>query len=133
MTLPLESQDLLAELPYTYQFVDILQSKMAYIEQGQGDPILFIHGVPTSSYLWRNVIPHVATVGRCIAPDLIGFGQSGKPDIDYSIQDHLAYLTAFIDALDLRNITLVLHGWGSLFGFAYAMQHPKRIKALAFL
>ncbi len=127
-----DEASILVDFPYTYQFVDVLQSKLAYIEHGKGDPILFLHGVPTSSYLWRNVIPYVATVGRCLSLDLIGFGQSGKPDIDYSIQDHLAYLTAFMDKLALEDVTLVMHGWGSVCGFAYAMQNPSRIKKLAF-
>ena len=80
----------------------------------------------------QSPIPHVATVGHCVAPDLIGFGKSGKPDIEYTIADHLRYITAFIDALQLKNITLVLHGWGSVIGFAYARQNPKNVKAIAF-
>lgn len=119
------------DFPYVNKKINLLDSHITYIEQGRGDPIVFLHGVPTSNYLWRNIIPHVATVGHCIAPDLIGFGQSGKPDIDYSISDHLNYFTAFIDALGLKNITLVLHGWGSVIGLAYAMQHADNVKAIA--
>lgn len=114
--------------------VTVNGSSMAYVEQGSGEEtLLFIHGVPTSSYLWRNVLPKVQDVGRCIAVDLIGFGDSAKPDIDYSVFDHIAYLTAFIEALQLKNLTLVMHGWGSVVGFGYALQHPEKIKRLAFL
>lgn len=115
------------------KFVEINGSKMHYIEAGKGDPIVFIHGVPTSSYLWRHIIPELSTYGRCIALDLIGMGQSDKPDIDYRVFDHIEYLTGFMKALDLKNVTLVMHAWGSVIGFEYAMQNPDNIKALAFL
>lgn len=119
--------------PYESHFVEVFGSKMHYIEQGQGDPILFIHGIPTSSYLWRNVIPYLSDKGRCIAVDLIGMGKSDKPDISYRIFDHIDYLEGFINKLNLNNITLVLHGWGSIAGFDIAMRHPDRIKGIAFL
>jgi haloalkane dehalogenase len=110
--------------------IDILGANMHYLEAGQGNPIVLLHGVPTSSYLWRHVIPHLATLGRCIAPDLIGFGQSGKPDIAYSISDHIRYITQFIETLKLENITFVLHGWGSIIGLSYALHHENRCMGL---
>lgn len=121
-----------ADFPYKSNYVDVLGSKMHYIEEGEGDPILFLHGVPTSSYVWRNVIPHLASLGRCIAPDLMGFGKSDKPDIEYTINDHIRYIENFIESLNLSNVTLVMHGWGSIVGFDYAMRHEKNIKGLVF-
>ena len=120
------------EFHYTQKSIEVLDSHISYIEQGRGNPIVFIHGVPTSNYLWRNIIPHACTSGRCIAPDLIGFGHSGKPSINYTIIDHVEYLTAFIDAMVLQDITLVMHGWGSVIGFVYAMQNPEKVRAVAF-
>lgn len=114
------------------KFLDVLGTRMHYLEAGSGDPILFLHGVPTSSYLWRNVIPHLSPLGRCIAVDLIGFGQSGKPDIQYSISDHINYIEHFIQALGLKRITLIMHGWGSVVGLDYAMRHPANCKGLVF-
>jgi haloalkane dehalogenase len=107
-------------------------TKIHYIEEGEGDPILFIHGIPTSSYVWRNIIPHLKALGRCIAPDLIGFGKSSKPDIDYSLSDHCRYLAAFIEKLNLNKIILVVHGFGSIIGLNYAMKHPERFKGIVF-
>ena len=118
---------------YASKHVDVLESSIHYWDEGSGDPILFLHGNPTSSYLWRNVIPHVVESGRCIAPDLIGMGKSGKPDIDYGFDDSYAYLEAFIEALQLENITLVLHDWGAGLGFHYANMHRDNIKALVFM
>ena len=120
------------EFPYSSHFVEVLGSKMHYIEQGSGDPIVFLHGVPTSCYVWRNIIPHLSTLGRCLAPDLIGFGRSEKPDIQYTIDDHIRYIEQWIDALKLKNITFVLHGWGSIAGFDYAMRHEDNCKGLVF-
>lgn len=120
------------ELIYSSNYLEVLNSRIHYLEVGTGDPILFLHGVPTSSYLWRNIIPYLSSLGRCIAPDLIGFGQSDKPDIIYSIQNHIEYINQFIEKLALKNITLVMHGWGSLIGFHYAMSHEKNCKGLVF-
>ena len=122
-----------AAYPYQSHYVDVLGSRMHYIEQGEGSPILFLHGQPTSSYLWRNVIPHVSPHGRCIAPDLIGMGRSDKPDLPYQFADHARYLDAFIDALDLRDVTLVIHDWGSGLGFHWANRHTDRVRGIAFL
>jgi haloalkane dehalogenase len=108
-------------------------SKLHYIETGNGDPILFLHGNPTSSYLWRNIIPAVTPLGRCIALDLIGMGKSDKPDIEYRFFDHVKYVEGFIGAKDLQDITLVLHDWGSALGFHYASRHAANVKGMAFM
>lgn len=121
-----------ANFPYRSQYVDVYGAKMHYVEQGAGDPILFLHGIPTSAYLWRNIIPHLSKLGRCIAPDLIGMGKSDKPDIDYTVFDHIKYVEKFIETLGLKRVTLVMHGWGSVIGLHYAMQHEKNCKALIF-
>lgn len=123
--------DVPSEFPYEHKFVDVLGSKMAYVDEGEGDPIIFLHGQPTSSYLWRNVMPHLEGKGRLIAPDLIGFGKSDAPDIDYSYGDHYRYVVGFIEALGLKNVTLVVHDWGSSIGFHYAMDNTDNVKALA--
>ena len=107
------------------KFIEVNGSKMHYIETGEGHPILFLHGIPTSCYLWRNIIPHLSTLGRCIAPDLIGFGKSDKPEINYSLSDHIKYIEGFIEKLGLKQITLIMHGWGSVIGLDYAMRHEK--------
>lgn len=120
------------QLASSQRFVEVKRSKMYYIESGQGAPILFVHGMPTSSYLWRNIIPKMSDLGRCIAPDLIGMGASDKPDIEYTVFDHIEYLDAFIDSLQLKNITLVVHGWGSVIGFDYARRHPENVAAIVF-
>ena len=108
-------------------------SRIHFIEQGHGEPILFLHGNPTSSYLWRNIIPHAASVGRAIAMDLVGMGKSDKPDIEYRFVDHYRYVEGFIEALGLKRLTLVTHDWGSGLGFHYATQHEANIKSLAFM
>jgi haloalkane dehalogenase len=94
---------------------------------------LFLHGNPTSSYLWRNVIPHVALQVRCVAPDLIGFGYSDKPEMSYRIEDHARYLQAFIEALHLSDVVLVLHDWGSALGLDWARRHSTQVKGLALM
>lgn len=122
-----------ADDPFPRRRLEVLGSRMAYVDEGEGDPIVFLHGNPTSSYLWRNVIPHVRHLGRCIAPDLIGMGASDKPELAYRFADHARYLAAFLDALDLTRITFVLHDWGSALGFDWAMRHRDRVRALAFM
>jgi haloalkane dehalogenase len=113
--------------------VRVLDSTIAYRESGSGDPIVFLHGNPTSSYLWRNVVPRLESEGRCLAPDLIGMGRSGKPAIDYCFADHARYLDAWFDALDLRRVTLVIHDWGSALGFDWARRHADRVAGIAFM
>ena len=122
-----------AAFPYESRFRDVLGSKIHYIEEGEGDPVLFLHGNPTSSYLWRNVIPHVSQHARCIAPDLIGMGKSDKPDIEYRFVDHAKYIEGFIAALDLTNVTLVTHDWGGALGFYYARRHEANVQGIALM
>ena len=111
---------------------------MAYYEVGAGDPILFLHGNPTSSYLWRNIIPHVQHLGRCIAPDMIGMGDSDPlPDSGpgkYTFLTHREYLFALFDELGIEdNVTLVMHDWGSAVGFSWAQQYSDRVKGIAYM
>jgi haloalkane dehalogenase len=108
---------------------------MSYVDAGDGDPIVFLHGNPTSSYLWRNVIPHVTGAGRCLAPDLVGMGESGKmPSRTYRFVDHARYLDSWFETMELHaNVVLVLHDWGSALGFYWAFRHPDRIRAIAYM
>jgi haloalkane dehalogenase len=122
-----------ADFPFTSKYLEVKGSKIHYIDEGGGEPILFLHGNPTSSYLWRNIIPYMTEQGRCIAPDLIGMGKSAKPDIDYGFRDTYAYLDSFIKQLGLKNITLVLHDWGSGMGFHYANLNRDNVKAIVFM
>jgi len=121
--------------PYERRRVRVLDSEMAYVDTGRGEPIVFLHGNPTSSYLWRNIIPHVSERSRGLAPDLIGMGASGPaPGGAYRLADHVRYLDAWFDALELtRNVTLVVHDWGSALGFDWAARHPERVKALVYM
>jgi haloalkane dehalogenase len=129
-----EAQQISAAFPFESNFVDVHGSKMHYIDVGEGDPILFLHGAPTSSYLWRNIVPHLSGQGRCIAVDLIGMGQSDHPDIPYRYDDQYRYLSGFIDALGIgSNLTLVIHDWGSGLGFRWAYDHQHDVKAIAFM
>jgi haloalkane dehalogenase len=107
--------------------------RLAYVDEGEGDPILLLHGEPTWSYLWRKVIPQLP--GRKVAPDLIGFGRSDKPeDIDwYSYDRHVASIVRLVEELDLRGLTLVVHDWGGPIGLRFAVEHPDRIDRLAIL
>jgi len=134
-TLKLETmkKEISAEFLFESKYLDVKESNIHYIDEGEGEPILFLHGNPTSSYLWRNIIPYLTNQGRCIAPDLIGMGKSGKPDIDYGFHDTYDYLDAFIKKLGLKNVTLVLHDWGSGMGFHYANLNRDNIKAIAFM
>ena len=122
-----------ADFPFEPKYVEVLGSRMQYVDEGKGDPILFLHGNPTSSYLWRNIIPYVSDDARVLAVDLIGMGKSDKPDIDYSFADHAKHLHVFIEKLDLKNIALVVHDWGSGLGFNYAATHESNIKGIAFM
>jgi haloalkane dehalogenase len=112
--------------------------QMAYVEVGAGDPIVFLHGNPTSSYLWRNVIPHLEGAGRCVAPDLIGMGDSEKLDGSgpgsYRFVEHRRYLDGLLEKLGVdSNVTLVIHDWGSALGFDWARRHPEAVKAIAYM
>jgi haloalkane dehalogenase len=118
--------------------IRVLGREMAYVEAGSGDPIVFLHGNPTSSYLWRNVVPHLADRGRCIAPDLIGMGDSDKlepsgPD-RYRFVEHRAHLDAFLEAVGVtRRVTFVLHDWGSALGFDWANRHRGAVLGIAYM
>ena len=115
--------------------LSVLGSTMAYREVGRSDaPVaLFLHGNPTSSYIWRNVIPQVAPVAHCIAPDLIGFGQSGKPEIAYRFEDHVRYLDAFIAGANIERAYLVAQDWGTALAFHLAARRPEFVRGLAFM
>jgi len=129
-----DTDEIPSAFPFESNYVDVHGSRMHYIDVGEGDPILFLHGNPTSSYLWRNIIPHLSGQGRCIAPDLIGMGKSDHPDIPYRYDDHYKYVSGFIDALDIgSNLTLVIHDWGSGLGFRWAHDHEDQVKAIAFM
>jgi haloalkane dehalogenase len=120
------------------QRVRVLGKQMAYVDVGEGDPIVFLHGNPTSSYLWRNVIPHLEGLGRCLAPDLIGMGDSEKlepsgPD-RYRFVEHREFLDAFLEAVGVReNVHLVVHDWGSVLGFDWAHRHPQAVVGIAYM
>jgi haloalkane dehalogenase len=112
---------------------DVLRSTIFYREVGTGTvPTILLHGNPTSSYLWRNILPTVGESGRCLAPDLIGMGDSGKPDIAYTFDDHARYLDAWFDALALDQVVLIGHDWGGALAFDWAARHPGRVRGIAF-
>jgi len=120
---------------YERKRVAVLDSEMAYVDVGSGDPIVLLHGNPTSSYLWRNIIPHLESLGRCLAPDLIGMGDSGKePNRAYRFADHQRYIDAWLEAVGATDrVTLVIHDWGSALGFNWAHRHPDRVKGIAYM
>jgi haloalkane dehalogenase len=119
---------------YERHRIAFLETEISYVDTGAGEPVVFLHGNPTSSYLWRNVIPHVEGVGRCLAPDLVGMGDSGAaPDGSYRFVDHARYLDAWFEALGLTNVTLVVHDWGSALGFYWAYRHPERVRGIAYM
>ncbi len=126
----------LAEFMNTKRRVEVLDRHMAYVERGEGPSIVFLHGNPTSSMLWREVIPQVAHLGRCIAPDLIGMGDRDKRDgegTSYRFVEHRRYLDAFMDAIDVGDgIVLMVHDWGSALGFDWARRHPDRVRGIAY-
>ena len=121
--------------PYERERIPVLDSEMAYIDSGRGDPIVFLHGNPTSAYLWRNVIPHCQGLGRCLAPDLIGMGQSGQnPSGSYRFLDHYRYLNAWLEAVGVTdNVVFVVHDWGSALGFHWAYTHPQQVRGVAYM
>jgi haloalkane dehalogenase len=121
--------------PHPRRRVSVLDTDMAFVDTGLGDPVVFLHGNPTSSYLWRNVIPHVQGEARCLAPDLVGMGDSGKSRMgSYRFVDHSRYLDAWFDVLGLtRSVILVMHDWGSALGFHWARRHADRVRGLAYM
>ncbi|MGY8995679.1 MAG: haloalkane dehalogenase [Alphaproteobacteria bacterium] len=133
-SLPMENGiEISAAFPYERSHVEVNGSQMAYVDVGEGPVVLFLHGNPTSSYLWRNIIPYVADDYRVIALDLIGMGDSDKPEIGYTFADHADYLDGFITALDLRDITLVVHDWGSALGMRYARLNEDNVRGIALM
>jgi haloalkane dehalogenase len=123
---------------FTKKRQKVLDRTMAYVDEGKGDPIVFLHGNPTSSYLWRNIIPHLTDQGRCIAPDLIGMGDSDKLEssgpLSYRFAEHRKYLHAFLKTLGLeKNVVLVIHDWGSSLGFDWAKMHPQAVQGIAYM
>ena len=132
------SQSISANDPYERKRVSVLDSELAYVDTGSGDPVVFLHGNPTSSYLWRNIIAEVEGGACCLAPDLIGMGDSGKnPAGSYRFVDHARYLDAWFEAVGLdrhtKSVTLVVHDWGSALGFHWAYRHQDSIKALVYM
>lgn len=128
----------LAEQSNPKKTTEVLGRRMAYVEAGSGDPIVLLHGNPTSSYLWRNVIPHLEKLGRCIAPDLIGMGDSDKlPDSgpgSYRFVEHRRYLDALLEQLGVNeNVILVIHDWGSGLGFDWANRHREAVRGIAYM
>ena len=125
-------------MKYTKKYKDIKNCKMAFIDEGSGDTFLFLHGNPTSSFLWRNIAPHVEDIGRIVIPDLIGMGDSDKLEgVDnpgYKYHGQYSYLTALMDELDLGdNIHLIIHDWGSAMGFQFARENKDRIKSITYM
>ena len=127
-----------SDMPYQKERADVLGRSLAYVDVGHGDPIVFLHGNPTSSYLWRNVIPYLEGLGRCIAPDLVGMGDSDKlPDSgpgSYTFFEHRRYLDGLFESLGIgRQVTLVVHDWGSALGFDWANRHRDRVQGIAYM
>ena len=127
-----------AEEWYTKKKTHVLGYNMSYVDEGSGDPIVLLHGNPTSSYLWRNIIPHLSDLGRCVAPDLIGMGDSDKlknsgPN-SYSFIEHRKYLDALLEEIGVtENVVFVIHDWGSALGFDWAYRHPDRVKGIVYM
>ena len=121
--------------PHPRQRVLALDAEVSYVDTGAGAPVVFLHGNPTSSYLWRNIIPHVRSGARCLAPDLVGMGDSGKmPSGAYRFVDHARYLDAWFDALKLDSpAVLVCHDWGSALAFHWARRYPERVAGVAYM
>ena len=134
--MPLLTADNLAQYgdPHPRQRVAVLDTDMSYVDVGAGDPIVFLHGNPTWSYLWRNIIPHALPHGRCLAPDLVGMGLSGKsPTRAYRFEDHARYLDAWFEAMGLSNVVLVTDDWGTALGAHWANRHRDRVQALVYM
>ncbi len=127
-----------AAFPYTKSRRQVLGRQMAFVDVGEGDPIVLLHGNPTSSYLWRNILPYLQPLGRCIVPDLIGMGDSNKLATSgpgsYRFVEHRRYLDALLEALNVRErVTFVVHDWGSALGFDWANRHREAVKGIAFM
>ena len=125
-------------MTWNKKYIDVLGKQIAYVEMGEGDPIIFQHGNPTSSYLWRNIMPQLQSLGRCIAMDLIGMGDSEKLEdegnMTYSYAVHKKYFDGFLAELGIKNnATLVIHDWGSALGFNWAYDNPKKVKGICYM
>ncbi|MDC0072253.1 haloalkane dehalogenase [Gammaproteobacteria bacterium] len=126
-----------SDFKYSKSFITVNGKNLAYVDSGEGDPIVFLHGNPTSSYLWRNIMPHLEGMGRLVAPDLIGMGDSDKLDNSgpgrYTFIEHAEYLYALLEELNLNNVTLVIHDWGSALGFNWAALNPEKVKSIVYM
>lgn len=126
-------------MPYEKKFATVQGKKIAYVEEGSGDPIVLLHGNPTSSFLWRNVVPELIHSGRVICPDLIGQGDSEKlpaseGPLRYTLEGVYSYLEGLLDTIGAhQNVTLVIHDWGSALGFMWAMRHPESVRGVAYM
>lgn len=118
------------DFPYESKYMEVNGNLIHYIDEGQGTPVVFVHGLPTWSYLWRNIIPFVSDSYRCIALDLIGMGKSDKPDIEYTVANHVDYFDEFMKQLDLEPCVIVCQGWGSLVSIDWAMRNQEKVKGL---
>lgn len=127
------TQTIGVDYPFESRYLDVNAQRMHYIEQGSGPTVLLLHGNPTWSYMYRNVIPHLAGNSRCIAVDLIGFGLSDKTDIGYSFLEHVDFVTRFIEKLGLKDIAIVGHDWGATIGLQYAANHADNVTAVALI
>lgn len=121
------------DFPYEYKFIDVDGVNIAYTDQGQGDPIVFIHGAPEQSYIWRNLIPYLLPYGRVITFDHIGHGLSDKPDVKYEYPDYVKYTEAFFEKMNLKNMTFIIHDWGSVIGLDYASRNPGNVRGIAMM
>lgn len=121
--------------PHPRRHMCVSDTEMSYVDTGSGSPIVFLHGNPSWSYLWRNIIPYASDLGRCLAPDLVGMGQSQpSPTRAYRFIDHARYLDAWFEAVGLtRDVTLVLHDWGSALGFHRAFRYPEQVRAIIYM
>lgn len=127
------AQGISEHFPFESKYQKIGNDKIHYIDEGKGDPVLFLHGIPMSSYSWRNIIPHLSDSSRCIALGFMGFGKSDRPNIAYTFREQYNYLNAFIDSLKLTNITIVMTDIGGVLGTQYAMNNSDKIKGLVFM
>lgn len=121
------------DFPYEYKFIDVDGVNIAYTDQGQGDPIVFIHGAPEQSYIWRNLMPYLLPYGRVITFDHIGHGLSDKPDVKYEYPDYVKYTEAFFEKMNLKNMTFIIHDWGSVIGLDYASRNPGNVRGIAMM
>ena len=122
-----------ADFPFESRYASVEGVRLHHIDEGTGPPVLFLHGSPTWSYIWRNIIPHLSSRFRCVALDLVGMGMSEKPGVAYRFFDHARYVEGFIASLGLRGVTLVMHDWGSKVGLHYARQNESNVRAVALL